>query len=295
MAVSDATAAGPAPSASRPLLRSLIACWMGSVCLGTVIGYAGPAWTTLKGDPGFPNIDPFWFFTLGLLGAVGGSVVGAMAAQAIGRRRTMAVGALGALCTWLCVGSAQQLWYLYTGRLINGFFAGMLSLVVPALIGELADARNRGVQGARQYISTLVGTIYVNLLGRHMVWSSLAFACIIPAGVLIPLSWFLVESPRWLLQIGRRDSAMAMQRTLRKEPVEANAEFKLMERAFSRTATPSLHYWLAAHLMFLQQFCGANMAASYARVIMAAAGIEADEGHADLAMLLIQVMLSRCP
>ncbi|KAH7959327.1 hypothetical protein HPB49_010327 [Dermacentor silvarum] len=153
------------------------------------------------------------------------------------------------LCTWLCVGSAQQLWYLYTGRLINGFFAGMLSLVVPALIGELADARNRGVQ----------------------------------------------REGKLRVQIGRRDSAMAMQRTLRKEPVEANAEFKLMERAFSRTATPSLHYWLAAHLMFLQQFCGANMAASYARVIMAAAGIEADEGHADLAMLLIQVMLSRCP
>nr|XP_054923579.1 facilitated trehalose transporter Tret1-like isoform X2 [Dermacentor andersoni] len=239
MVVSGTTsAAGPAPAASRPLLQSLVACWTGSVCLGTVVGYAVPAWTSLKGDPRFTNIDPFWFFSLGLLGAVGGSVVGAMSAQAIGRRRTLAVSAVGALCTWLCVGCAEQLWYLYIGRLINGFFAGMLSLVVPALIAELADARNRGAQ------------------------------------------------------IGRRESAMAMQRSLRKEPVEANAEFRLMERAFSRAVTPSLHYWLAAHMMFLQQFCGANIAATYARVIVAAAGIELDEGHADLAILTIQLAVA---
>nr|XP_054923580.1 uncharacterized protein LOC126525284 isoform X3 [Dermacentor andersoni] len=291
MVVSGTTsAAGPAPAASRPLLQSLVACWTGSVCLGTVVGYAVPAWTSLKGDPRFTNIDPFWFFSLGLLGAVGGSVVGAMSAQAIGRRRTLAVSAVGALCTWLCVGCAEQLWYLYIGRLINGFFAGMLSLVVPALIAELADARNRGAQGARHYISMLIGSIYVGLLGRYTVWSSVAFACIIPAVALLPLSWFVVESPRWLLQIGRRESAMAMQRSLRKEPVEANAEFRLMERAFSRAVTPSLHYWLAAHMMFLQQFCGANIAATYARVIVAAAGIELDEGHADLAILTIQAV-----
>nr|XP_054923578.1 uncharacterized protein LOC126525284 isoform X1 [Dermacentor andersoni] len=293
MVVSGTTsAAGPAPAASRPLLQSLVACWTGSVCLGTVVGYAVPAWTSLKGDPRFTNIDPFWFFSLGLLGAVGGSVVGAMSAQAIGRRRTLAVSAVGALCTWLCVGCAEQLWYLYIGRLINGFFAGMLSLVVPALIAELADARNRGAQGARHYISMLIGSIYVGLLGRYTVWSSVAFACIIPAVALLPLSWFVVESPRWLLQIGRRESAMAMQRSLRKEPVEANAEFRLMERAFSRAVTPSLHYWLAAHMMFLQQFCGANIAATYARVIVAAAGIELDEGHADLAILTIQLAVA---
>ncbi|KAH6933350.1 hypothetical protein HPB50_014380 [Hyalomma asiaticum] len=85
---------------------------------------------------------------------------------------------------------------------------------------------------------------------------------------------------------------MEMQRSLRKEPVEANAEFKMMARAFSRATTPSLHYWLAAHIMFLQQFCGANVAATYAREIVAAAGVDANKGDADLVMLAIQVMVA---
>ncbi|XP_049271320.1 uncharacterized protein LOC119391663 [Rhipicephalus sanguineus] len=204
----------------------------------------------------------------------------------------MAVNAIGALCTWLCVGCAQEVWYLYTGRFVNGFFAGMLSLVVPAQIAELADARNRGVQGARHFIGMLIGSIYVSLLGRYVIWSNLAFACLLPAAVLLPLSWFLAESPRWLLQIGQRDSAMAMQRTLRKDPIEANAEFKLMERAFSRTPTPSLHYWLATHIMFSQQFCGANMAATCASVVIATAGVYADKEDADLAIFITQVAVA---
>ncbi|KAK8757583.1 hypothetical protein V5799_004784, partial [Amblyomma americanum] len=142
----ETTQVGPAPTPSRPLLRSLVACWTGSFCLGTAIGYAEPAWTTLKKDPDFASTDRFWFASLLLVGALGGSMVGALAAQSIGRRRTVAFGALGALCTWLCVASSQEVWYLYAGRVTNGFFAGMLAVVVPALIAELADARDRGRQ-----------------------------------------------------------------------------------------------------------------------------------------------------
>ncbi|KAH6931730.1 hypothetical protein HPB50_000037 [Hyalomma asiaticum] len=138
----------------------------------------------------------------------------------------------------------------------------------------------------------LVGSIYVSVLGRYVIWSNLAFACLLPPALLMPLSWFLVESPRWLLQTGHRERAMEMQRSLRKEPVEANAEFKMMARAFSRATTPSLHYWLAAHIMFLQQFCGANVAATYAREIVAAAGVDAHKDDADLVMLVIQVAVT---
>ncbi|KAL1421994.1 hypothetical protein MTO96_022527 [Rhipicephalus appendiculatus] len=262
--VDETTPVGPAPSASRALLQSLVACWTGSVCIGTSIGYAGSAWRSLKGDPHFTDIDPFWFHSLGLVGAVGGAVVGALSAQAIGRRRTMAVSAIGALCTWLCVGCAQEVWYLYTGRFINGFFAGMLSLVVPAQISELADTRNRGVQGARHFIGMLIGSIYVTVLGRYVIWSTLAFACLLPPAILLPLSWFLVESPRWLLQVGQRERAMAMQRDLRKEPVEANADSSVEP----------------------------NMAATCASVLIATAGVYADKEDADLAILIAQVAVA---
>nr|XP_037289407.1 solute carrier family 2, facilitated glucose transporter member 6-like [Rhipicephalus microplus] len=233
-----------------------------------------------------------WFQSLGLVGAVGGAVMGALSAQSLGRCRTMAVSVIGILCTWLCVGCAQEVWYLYTGRFINGFFAGMLSLVVPAQISELADPRNRGLQGARHFIGMLFGSIYVTLLGRYVTWSMLAFTCLLPVAVLVPLSWFLVESPRWLLQIGQRERAMEMQRNLRKEPVEANAEFKLMEKAFSGTPMPSLHYWLSTHIMFTQQFCGANMAATCASVLMGPTGVYADREDTDLAILITQVAVA---
>ncbi|KAL3199848.1 hypothetical protein MRX96_043734, partial [Rhipicephalus microplus] len=226
------------------------------------------------------------FQSLGLVGAVGGAVMGALSAQSLGRCRTMAVSVIGILCTWLCVGCAQEVWYLYTGRFINGFFAGMLSLVVPAQISELADPRNRGLQACS------FGSIYVTLLGRYVTWSMLAFTCLLPAVILVPLSWFLVESPRWLLQIGQRERAMEMQRNLRKEPVEANAEFKLMEKAFSGTPTPSLHYWLSTHIMFTQQFCGANMAATCASVLMGPTGVYADREDTDLAILITQVAVA---
>ncbi|XP_077508690.1 solute carrier family 2, facilitated glucose transporter member 8-like [Amblyomma americanum] len=265
----ETTQVGPAPTPSRPLLRSLVACWTGSFCLGTAIGFA----------------------SLLLVGALGGSMVGALAAQSIGRRRTVAFGALGALCTWLCVASSQEVWYLYAGRVTSGFFAGMLAVVVPALIAELADARDRGRQGARHYVGTLVGLLYVHLLGRHVTWTTLAFACLVPAALLLPLSWYIVESPRWLIQVDRRDSAVVAQRSLRKEPVEANAEMKLIEKVFVQAPMPSLHYWLAAHLMFLQQFCGANVAAFIVEDAMDSSRSTHD-GDATLAALLIQLAVA---
>ncbi|XP_037565028.1 solute carrier family 2, facilitated glucose transporter member 8 [Dermacentor silvarum] len=259
------------------LFSSLMAGWMSSVSMGTSIGYSLPAGQSLSHDRS--NITRsgdqqlFWygcfevagFDSLLPLAAVFGSMWGCCLAFWLGRRWTMVIGSMGSLCAWIALGSTStNTWNLYTTRFLVGLATGVVSLIAPAYIAEIASAKDRGKQCGTVHTGIAAGVLYTYLVGRFTDWSMLALWCAVPSALSAVLAVWAVESPRWLMEQGKHDEAQAALRRLRFITSQADGELQAIEVIYVKSPTPVCHYILAVMIIVLQQFSGVNMIMHYA-------------------------------
>jgi SP family galactose:H+ symporter-like MFS transporter len=139
-----------------------------------------------------------------LIGAIVGALVGGRLADDLGRRDViMATAAVFALGTF-CSGLAPSPIYLVGGRLIVGFAVGVISVVAPLYLAEVAPAHRRGaIVGLYQLAITLgILSAYVldAVLGIHPdEWRDMFMSGAALAGALGLVMLLLPDSPRWML------------------------------------------------------------------------------------------------
>ncbi|XP_037515261.2 solute carrier family 2, facilitated glucose transporter member 8-like [Rhipicephalus sanguineus] len=231
-------------------LMSLVPCWVGSLCVGTALGYSNTAMAGMN-----------TFGSLMALGAVFGCLGGALLTQRFGRRWSFVTSALGLLATWLCIGLGHDVYLFFVARFVNGFFTGFVSLVVPAHIAEMSLIAHRGTDGATHHLVVTLGMLYTHTAGLFLDWSWLALCCAPPALLLLLLTvCLMVESPRWLLCHHRRTRALEALLSVRTAEFEATTEveFEAIAAIFPRFKTPPAHYMLAVLVMGAQQLSGIN-------------------------------------
>jgi MFS family permease len=115
---------------------------------------------------------------------------------------------------------------IFVGRIIAGLSIGMLSMVVPLYLGELAPPSIRGSLNALQQLGITVdimvafwldyGTQHIGGNGdgqSQIAWRlPLALQCV-PSAILAPGTLFLPHSPRWLMTKGKiKDNHIEKQR-----------------------------------------------------------------------------------
>jgi putative MFS transporter len=145
--------------------------------------------------------------SFGYLGQLVGAVFFGWLAERIGRLRVLLVTialfvAMDAACLFAWDAGSMMLF-----RFIQGIGTGGEVPVASAYISEYIGAKRRGRFFLLYEATFLVGLLGAGLIGYLLVpaygWKAMFAVGLVPAILLMPLRWFMPESPRWLAANGR--------------------------------------------------------------------------------------------
>ncbi|MER5653865.1 sugar porter family MFS transporter [Streptomyces sp. NPDC002131] len=239
---------------------------------------------------------------IALIGCAIGAATAGRIADRIGRIRCMQISAV--LFTISAVGSALPfaLWDLAFWRIIGGFAIGMASVIGPAYIAEVSPAAYRGRLGSFQQAAIVVGIAISQLVnygvlqaadgdqrGKLMgleAWQVMLGVMVIPAVLYGLLSFAIPESPRFLLEVGRKDRAREVLKEVEGDHVDLDARVAEIEHAMKREHKSSFKdllggtvffkpiVWVGIGLSVFQQFVGINIAFYYSATLWQSVGVD---------------------
>ncbi len=231
-----------------------------------------------------------------LFGAAVGAFLGGRISDGWGRRRTILMLSVAFLIGTLIVVFTPSFGILVVGRVILGLAVGGASTVVPVYLAELAPYEIRGSLAGRNEVMIAVGAfaafavnaVIGNVWGHiDGVWRMMLAICAIPAVALFVGMLRMPESPRWLVEKGRHDEALAVLRTVRPADravaeladVEHIADEEQQRQAIGLRALLG-NKWLVRILLIgigiavFQQLTGINTIVYYGQTVLIEAGFD---------------------
>ncbi|PZQ50857.1 MAG: MFS transporter [Rhodovulum sulfidophilum] len=156
--------------------------------------------------------------SMGYLGQLLGAVLFGWLAERLGRLKVLLFTILlfvsmDVACLF-ATGAAMMMLF----RFVQGIGTGGEVPVASAYINEYIGSKGRGRFFLLYEVMFLFGLVGAGLIGRALVpvygWQAMFLVGLIPAAILIPLRFFMKESPRWLASKGRYAEADAIVRDL---------------------------------------------------------------------------------
>lgn len=137
------------------------------------------------------------FFGMPILGILG---------DKFGRKKLV----MGVALLFLICGNIIFFLTSFTGILVARFFMGFAQFPAGFILAlEVCEPKWRSTAGIFVALPWAFGVMMLGALGYlFRDWRSLQLAISLPLIILIPLVWFLDESPRWLIVNGRHDEAV---------------------------------------------------------------------------------------
>ena len=225
------------PYRKRIGLISIVAC-LGGLLFGYDTGVSNGAEGPMAQELGLSLLQLGIVISSLIFAAAVGALIGGKISDAIGRRKTIIVLAIMFFVGVLFVVFSPGFEILVAGRIILGLAVGGASTVVPVYLAELAPYEIRGSITGRNELAIVLGqftAFVVNaILGATLghidgVWRIMFGICALPAIALFFGMLRMPESPRWLVEKGRYDEALAVLKTVRSED-RALAEFAQVEQ-----------------------------------------------------------------
>ena len=225
------------PHRKRIGLISIVAC-LGGLLFGYDTGVSNGAEGPMAQELGLSLLQLGIVISSLIFAAAVGALIGGKISDAIGRRKTIILLAIMFFVGVLFVVFSPGFEILVAGRIILGLAVGGASTVVPVYLAELAPYEIRGSITGRNELAIVLGqftAFVVNaILGATLghidgVWRIMFGICALPAIALFFGMLRMPESPRWLVEKGRYDEALAVLKTVRSED-RALAEFAQVEQ-----------------------------------------------------------------
>lgn len=227
---------GDGPHRRRLGLVAVVAC-LGGLLFGYDTGVINGALLPMTQELGLTPLSQGIATSSLVFAAAIGALVGGRVSDARGRRWTIVALAVLFFVGSLVVVAAPGLEVLVVGRVALGLAVGGASTVVPVYLSELAPHEIRGSLSGRNELAIVSGQLaafVVNaILGAQLghldgVWRIMFAVCALPAAALFVGMLRMPESPRWLVDHGRRDEALAVLQRIR-TPERAAAELADVE------------------------------------------------------------------
>jgi MFS family permease len=168
--------------------------------------YGGADGTTSSVNPSITGIS---VSCLQASAAVGSLIAGRLG-DVIGRKRCVRIGGFIYFFSAFIQIFAPGFATFVAGRTIQGLGVGFLSMTVPVIQTEIAAAHRRGLMVGIEYTCLIAGymlSCWVDygfnfLLPGKMSWQGPFIIQIILSFILLVMSFFLPETPRWLAKNG---------------------------------------------------------------------------------------------
>ncbi|MFY9645517.1 MAG: sugar porter family MFS transporter [Terriglobales bacterium] len=163
-----------------------------------------------------------WAAGCALIGCIAGCAAAGTVADYLGKKKGLALCALCFALSSVGMLFAGNLHQFVLWRLIGGVGIGAASVISPNYIAEIAPTRVRGRCVTLYQLGIVVGilaAVFVNMLIQRMGdeawnvasgWRWMFFAGVVPALLFGLMIVPAVESPRWLMKMGRRDQAVGV-------------------------------------------------------------------------------------
>lgn len=219
-----------------------------------------------------------------LLGAFLGSAVSGKMTDEMGRRKALFVVSLIFVIGTLMTAIAPDDIFLIIGRAILGVAIGIGSFTAPLYLAEIAPFEIRGFLVSLNQLAITIGIILAYVIdyifASHGSWRSMLGFGVLPAVILFIGTFFLPESPRWMVLKGYIKEAEENLKSIRaredvtRELTEIKQSTKekrgTWRMLFSKRLRPIMYISLG--LAFFQQMTGINTIIYYAPTILQQAG-----------------------
>jgi MFS transporter, SP family, xylose:H+ symportor len=246
-----------------------------------------------------------WVNSCALIGCLIGSLAAGHFSERHGRRPILLIAAILFGASSILTGLASTIAAFIAWRIAGGIAIGLASNVSPLYIAEISPAELRGRLVSLNQFAIVVGILLAQIVNWRIArptppglssasllatwnvqsgWRWMFIAVAVPAVVFTIASFFIPESPRWLLTHKRKDEADAVLTKIG-GPSYAQAEVANIEAAAAAesSAEPStwreMLHWpvrrillIGIALAVLQQWTGINVLFNYAADVYRSAG-----------------------
>ncbi|TDH74405.1 hypothetical protein CCR75_006781 [Bremia lactucae] len=144
-------------------------------------------------------------------GMIGALVIGRISNR-FGRKRVMMVNCVYMILGAVVQASASNIYVFMVGRMIAGIASGGATAVIPGFINEISPPTLRSYLGVKFQMAITIGNLLVAITfffaNTKSGWRFIAeFPIALAVLFLVLAPWIVVESPAWLLVMGKEASA----------------------------------------------------------------------------------------
>lgn len=248
-----------------------------------------------------------WYVGCALIGSIIGVAVAGLLSDHLGRKKTMLISALMFSISAIGCAVCRDFTQLVVYRIIGGFGIGVVSIVSPIYISEVAVPEKRGTLVSLYQLAITIGFLLAYLvnylilkgasldatdpsLGSRMMnneyWRGMLGSETFPDLLFLLVIFFIPESPRWLIVKGRTDEAGRILQRIYGSPEDASAQLEAtrasiageVKSEWKTLLEPGIFkaVLIGSAIAILGQFMGVNAVLYYGPKIFMDAGLSGE-------------------
>lgn len=270
-----------------------------------VIGGAKPFYEAFFGIENMVGLQG-WVMSSAILGCLIGVMVSGSLSDKYGRKPLMVLASLLFTAASIGTGLSNDInWFIFY-RILGGVGIGVASNISPMYIAEVAPTKIRGrfvsinqltvVLGilSAQIVNWLIakpilpGEVLIDTWNGQMGWRWMFWACAVPAILFFLFSFYIPESPRWLVSKSRVEQARKIFFKITKDEHQADVQINEIQETLNQHQE-RIHFkqlfqgkmskilLVGVVIAVLQQWCGINVIFNYAQEIFSGAGYDVSD------------------